>query len=129
MAGVSFAEYDKVFRQTKKTRQGVIPPSATKAEAEAEDFAAVPLAVIAAATTPRPDTPDRAKRRAREVDDFFYRQNDYRALTCPCGTTLKVPPGFLATRINCPRCERQHNLADFQPLPVREENQSQTGSS
>ena len=49
--------------------------------------------------------------RAREVDDFFYKQQGYARIECPCGTVLKVPPGLTATSVQCPRCGRSHEVA------------------
>ncbi len=54
-----------------------------------------------------------AKQRAREVDDFFYRQDKYRQLKCTCHATLKIPPGFTATTVKCPHCGASHELASF----------------
>jgi len=162
MGGATFAEYDRVYRQTRKTRQGVIPESATRAEAEqdgdGDDFGigggilgttlaggvagGVITAGIAAGTAagaaggasgaggegsggagaagPAPkagreaEKADTPKGRAREVDDFLYRKDQYQALACPCGATLKIPPGFLASRVKCPHCDSWHETSAFQ---------------
>ncbi len=113
MAGISFAEYDKMYRRLNKNRQGVIPPSAATG---AEEAAAAPLAGAGAKATEAADT---AKARARAVDDFFYRANDYQALACACGAALKIPPGFLATQIKCPHCGAQHETSQFNRMATR----------
>jgi len=51
--------------------------------------------------------------RAREVDDFFYRQDQYQRLECPCGAVLKIPPGFTGTQVECPRCGTVHQTSAF----------------
>jgi heat shock protein HtpX len=103
MAGVSFAEYEKTYRQVHGGR-GVLPPSARMVQKEAEGRQARPS--------------ESAKKRAREVDDFFYRRNDYRALTCSCGAALKIPPGFLFSRVKCPHCGHQHETSLFEKIVV-----------
>lgn len=102
MGGSSFAEYDQAFRDASGQREGVIPASAL---AEKQD-------VSGRRTASEPS----ARQRARQVDDFFYGQDSYRGLTCDCGARLKVPPGFLAPRVICPRCSTQHALTLFTPL-------------
>jgi heat shock protein HtpX len=98
MAGVSFAEYERTYRKLHGGR-GVLPPSARMVEKQVQQR--------------RSQAAEPAKERAREVDDFFYRQNDYRASQCDCGAKLKIPPGFLFPRINCPHCGKQHDLGMF----------------
>ena len=117
MGGISFAAYDKAFRKSKKSRRGVIPASAL-AEPTAEE------AVRAAVTDEADTSPAAVKKRAREVDNFFYRQDAYQALTCTCGTVLKIPPGFLAAQVPCPHCGRKHATAQFQAMaPIRPDGQ------
>ncbi|MFO7652598.1 MAG: M48 family metallopeptidase [Candidatus Krumholzibacteriia bacterium] len=60
---------------------------------------------------------DAVRHRAREVDDFFYREQGYRRLQCPCDAVLKVPPGFTASRVRCPRCGREHAISAFGEFP------------
>jgi len=108
MGGVTFAAYDKAFRQSKKSRSSVIPASALK-ETAAEE------APLSKAAEPE-DSAATIKKRAREVDNFFYRQDQYLAMGCVCGTTLKIPPGFLASQVICPHCKRKHRASEFKPL-------------
>ncbi len=51
-----------------------------------------------------------SRERARQVDDFLYREQGWRRVECECGTVLKLPPDFAAPRAKCPRCGRVHSL-------------------
>jgi len=57
-----------------------------------------------------------AKQRAREVDDYFYRQENYRQVQCSCGAKLKIPPGFTTNRVKCPHCDTSYELASFKDI-------------
>lgn len=104
MSGAGLADYDRSFREVTRGG-GVIPKSALKAE---------PAGVTAAATatTTRPAAPPipaaSTRENARRVDDFFYRQDGYRRIDCPCGTTLRIPPDFATPMAKCPRCGTLH---------------------
>lgn len=132
MSGASFNDYDATFREVTGKRRGVIPASARSAAGAegatgAASDAMAGYALRVKGSRGRPDAagaaadqtaaePRSARQRAREVDDFFYRQNNYRQANCGCGATLKVPPGFTATRIQCPHCGAPHDLAAFAAL-------------
>ncbi len=74
------------------------------AAAAPPDIAAAPgVAAVAMAADPRT--------RAREVDDFFYKQQGYARVECPCGAVIKVPPGLTAASVQCPSCGRRHEVA------------------
>jgi heat shock protein HtpX len=141
MTAAGFEAYDASYREVKEQKSGVLPQSAfagaglrvgraaadyrgeaPPAGAPAGRPAAAPAAAtgaaagLAVAAAAAAEVPKRSPRqRAREVDDFFYRQQGYRRLECPCGAVLKVPPGFTSTQIKCPRCGRQHELDAFEP--------------
>jgi len=125
MGGASFAAYDEAFRRTQRKRAGVIPASAlqdqedidlrTPTAAERLDRLVMPVGVTMAEMAGSADA-QAAKRRAREVDDVLYRKDRYRALACPCGTSLKIPPGYLASQVTCPHCERRHEVTRFQTM-------------
>ncbi len=99
--GASLADYDNAFRQVHKGGRGVIP-----------------LAAIAGAGAVglRPEVPEAAQReaklgkveRTREVSDLMWRLNNYKTITCACGTKLKVPPKFKGSMVKCPHCGRTH---------------------
>lgn len=103
MGRSSFAAYDEAYRKVKDARRGVVPGSALQEDQEAA------LRDASAGGPVLRDDPLR-RERARQVDDFLYRQEGWDRIECPCGTVLKLPPDFAARRARCPRCGRIHDL-------------------
>ncbi|HPF69301.1 MAG TPA: M48 family metalloprotease, partial [Candidatus Krumholzibacteria bacterium] len=99
----SFAGYEEAYRKV-KGGGGVIPGSALKNDLRGGD-----LRPAEGGGPILRDDPLR-RERARQVDDFLYRESDWRMISCPCGTVLKLPPDFAAPRAKCPRCGRVHTL-------------------
>jgi len=100
MGGGSFADYEASFRQVTQGGKGVIPASA--------------LADQSAGKTQElraPETAASTRTQARQVDDFFYKQDGYQRITCECGTVLKIPPNFASPGAKCPRCQTVHKVA------------------
>ena len=99
MAGASFIDYNRAYREVHRGVRGIIP--ATPATAAG----VVPLA------EPKPaakvDEQDETQR-ARETSDVIWRLNNYKTITCDCGTKLRVPPNFKESTIACPHCGRIH---------------------
>ncbi|MEN8008410.1 MAG: M48 family metalloprotease [Candidatus Krumholzibacteriota bacterium] len=97
MGSGSFADYDRSYMEVKGAKKGVIPGSALKEDS----------------TEPAP-TRERVsasqRENARQVDDFFYRQDGYHRIECPCGTVLKIPPDFEGNEAKCPRCGTRHKV-------------------
>ncbi len=101
--GASFADYDNAFRQIHKGGRGVIPPS---------------VIAGAGAVSLRPAVPEAARReaelgkveRTREVSDLMWHLNNYKSITCACGTKLKIPPKLKSTNIKCPHCGRVNRV-------------------
>jgi heat shock protein HtpX len=97
--GASLADYDNAFRQVHKGGRGVIPLSAIAG---------------AGAVGLRPAVPEAAQReaklgkveRTREVSDLMWRLNNYKVITCACGTKLQVPPKLKSANVKCPHCGR-----------------------
>jgi heat shock protein HtpX len=95
MSGASMADYDKAYQQVK--HQSIIPRSS--------------LAVTDSVSL-RPASPEKegveANRieRTRETSDLLWRMNDYRLVTCECGTKYKIPPAFPEPSIVCSHCGR-----------------------
>lgn len=44
----------------------------------------------------------------RETKHALHAAAGLRAITCPCGLTIKLPPNFPVTTIKCPRCGEEH---------------------
>jgi len=101
--GASLADYDNAFRQIHKGGRGVIPPS---------------VIAGAGAVSLRPAVPEAARReaelgkveRTREVSDLMWQLNNYKSITCACGTKLKIPPKLKSTNIKCPHCGRVNRV-------------------
>jgi heat shock protein HtpX len=36
--------------------------------------------------------------------------NEYSFINCPCGVKLKIPPGYKAKKVVCPKCGREHKV-------------------
>jgi len=97
--GASLADYDNAFRQIHKGGRGVIPPS---------------VIAGAGAVSLRPAVPEAARReaelgkveRTREVSDLMWHLNNYKTITCACGTKLKIPPKLKSANVKCPHCGR-----------------------
>jgi heat shock protein HtpX len=103
--GASLADYNNAFRQIHKGGRGVIPASA-----------------IASAGTVglRPSVSEAAQReaksgkveRTREVSDLMWRLNNYKVITCACGTKLQIPPKLKSVNVKCPHCGRVNRVSD-----------------
>jgi len=98
MGGSGFGDYDKAYAQV-HGGGGVMPKSALAGVGARQGSRA-------ASEELGDSIPDRE--RAREVDDYFYKDDGYGRTTCPCGATLKTPPGFQLPKVRCPRCGREH---------------------
>lgn len=101
MAGdISYAGYDAAFKKVSGRAVGVVPFAAAR-ESKPEP-ARAPSSSGAPAES-------RAGRR-RETTNALWSAQGYRFIRCPCGTTLKVPPGFPKSVVTCPNCGRNHSL-------------------
>ena len=97
MGGGSFAAYDESFRQVTNKKKGVIPGSALK-----DDDGAAPKRTQFESASQR--------EQARQVDNFFYKQDGYKRIECDCGTVLKIPPKFGSPEARCPKCKTVHKV-------------------
>ncbi len=101
--GASLADYDTAFRQVHKGGRGVIPASAISGAG------AVGLRSAAPKAAPREAELGKAEQ-ARQVSDLMWRLNDYKIITCACGTKLKIPPKLKSTNVKCPHCGRINRI-------------------
>lgn len=99
VGGVSFADYEQAYEQVTSQKQAAIPPSAM-----ATGKGVKPRAATAG---------QRAEEQARQVNDFFWKLNNYMFLACACGTVLKKPPDFKRPQVKCPHCGRLHQATEF----------------
>ncbi len=95
MAGASFADYDRAYREVKYDPKGIMRGAAAAG--------AVP---IRAPSTEKMDE----IQQARETSDVMWRLSNYTTLTCACGTKLKLPPSFSSSQVRCPHCGRLNSL-------------------
>lgn len=99
MGGAAYADYDAAWRRVTGRRRG-LPPSALREDAAVPRRAAGEALFGDAAVADAPA-------RAREVGDLMWKLDGYSFVPCPCGATLKFPPGLVATRVHCPACGRE----------------------
>ncbi len=97
--GSSFVDYDKAYRTVHKGK-GVIPASSMSLTGN--EYRAV-------GQERRADDPDRLER-ARETSDVMWKLSKYKTIDCPCGTKLRIPPGFNERELQCPHCGRVHTI-------------------
>lgn len=96
MARISFADYDRAYREVRGAGKGVIPA------------AEVAAAGTVALRAPQPEAPEKFDevQRARETSNLMWNLNKYNTITCACGTKLRLPPGFKLPEVRCPHCGR-----------------------
>jgi len=92
--GASFANYDMAYQQI-KSGKGIIPASSIAA--------AGAISLREPEVTPK--EPNKLER-TRETSDVMWRLNNYKTITCDCGTKLRTPPNFKSNSIKCPHCGR-----------------------
>jgi len=97
--GASIADYDTVYRQVHKGKRGIVSASAIAS------VGAVGLREAEPEAARREPEPGKVER-TREVSDLMWQLNDYRTITCDCGTKLKVPPKLKRVNVKCPHCGR-----------------------
>jgi len=97
--GASLADYDTAYRQVSKGKKGIVSASAIAS------VGAVGLREAEPEAARREPEPGKVER-TREVSDLMWRLNDYRTITCDCGTKLKVPPKLKRVNVKCPHCGR-----------------------
>jgi len=98
MGGASFADYAQAYRKVRNTSQVIIPTAAT---------AAVGTVALRA---PQPGAPEKVEevQRVRETSNLMWNLNDYKTITCKCGTKLRLPPHFKLSPVRCPHCGRMN---------------------
>ena len=101
--GASLTDYDNAFRQIHKGGRGVVPPSAIAGTGAVNVRPAVPEATQQEAELGKVE-------RTREVSDLMWHLNNYKTITCACGTKLKIPPKFKSANAKCPHCGRVNRV-------------------
>ena len=101
MAGASYINYNDAYQQVHRGGGSVIPATGLVGADN------VPLP----ANTPTAKTDDPGEtQRTRETSNALWKANQYKTMDCECGARLKLPPGFKAGTVACPRCNRRHTV-------------------
>lgn len=96
--GASFADYSLAYQNVTKQKT-IVPASAlTKEE-------------VALRKSADEAKKERIQNQTRQVGDIMRKVNGFIFLPCACGVTLKIPPDYKDSKIECPRC---HHLLDIQ---------------
>ncbi len=95
MAGASVADYEKAYEQVKHRK--IIPRTAL--------VTAESVSLRGPSTEQEAPGGDRIAR-SRETSDMLLRMNNYKIVTCACGTKYKIPPAFPEPSIVCAHCGR-----------------------
>ena len=100
--GASFKEYNNAFRQVHGGGSAIAGAA----------LAGAGTVGLRAASSEGPvvDAKSEKKQRTREVGDVMERLNNYRTVTCECGTKWKVPPTYGNDEVLCTRCGRRLKL-------------------
>lgn len=101
MGGVSFAHFEQAYKKVHGERASAIPATSMhvgRGESKRE----------------RSVEEEDSKRRAREIQDFLWRVNNFLFLACACGTVLKRPPDLKKDEVECPNCGRMHKTSEFE---------------
>ena len=62
------------------------------------------------APKPEPVEPLQASiERRRETSAALWQTNDYKTITCKCGTRLRIPPKLQNSSVRCPHCGRSNS--------------------
>jgi heat shock protein HtpX len=100
MAGASFSNYEEAYNKLHGSRRGILPGSA---------LAPTPTVEIRA-SRPEPLEPLEPLKagieRRRDTSEALWQMNDYKTLTCECGTRLRIPPKLQNSTVRCPHCGR-----------------------
>lgn len=102
MAGASYVDYDKAYREFHKGK-GVVPASAISTAG------AMPL--VAKKSETMVEEPAEVER-SRETSNVMWNINKYKTIPCECGVKLRVPPQFKAEKVRCPHCGRILDVRD-----------------
>jgi heat shock protein HtpX len=91
MSHISFADYDRAYREVRGLDKGIIPTTAMAATGIIPMRAAMP-----------DDLND--IQRARETSNVLWNINNYKLINCTCGTRMRLPPSFKLHEVRCPHC-------------------------
>ncbi len=96
--GASLKDYSDAFVNVTKSRT-IMPASALTKE---------DIALREASAEAKKE--EQKEKQLRQVGDIMRKVNGFIFLTCACGMTLKIPPNYAGTTVECPRCHTVHNV-------------------
>jgi heat shock protein HtpX len=105
MAGGGMADYEHAYEQVSGRGGGRIIPASALAGADS-----VSIRAASKDTGAVEPTADHVERH-RDTSDLLWRLNNYRDVTCLCGTRLRVPPSYRNPEIRCPHCGRINRIS------------------
>ncbi|MBC8274737.1 MAG: M48 family metallopeptidase [Chloroflexi bacterium] len=97
MAHVSYTDYDRAYRQIRGTDKSVIPAAAVASAG------VVPMRAAMSEDLNH-------IQRARETTNVLWNLNNYKIISCLCGTRLRLPPSFKLSEVRCPHCGRMNSV-------------------
>jgi len=92
--GAAYTDYEQAFSEATGDK---LIGAATLGESR-------PVAIRQPSAEPEPDRLGRA----RQAGDILHRLAGFLFLPCTCGLSIKVPPTYKDSTLNCPRCGRPH---------------------
>jgi heat shock protein HtpX len=94
--GVNYRDYQEAFSAVKNSSSKIIPPSGLT------DNSLIPIRSSSEDLSIGLTLADEK----RKMGDIMMAVNNYSSLTCQCGLTLKIPPGFGTNKpeVKCPKC-------------------------
>ncbi len=98
--GANFRNYQEAYTSVKNTRTVIIPGSGMADPAEIG---------LRAGLTGKESGPDR-RQYERDLGDIMKTVDQYRFINCSCGIKLKIPPGYPARQVQCPKCGTTHTI-------------------
>jgi heat shock protein HtpX len=115
--GAGFVDYEKAYREVHGKDNRCLSDDVVRGEAER---------VQAREGHAEPEE-NAGLERAREVLDFLGRTAGMLLIPCMCGMRIKVPSGFKADMIKCPRCGTEHAIpkAKGEEQPAKQEEEEQ----
>ncbi len=96
--GVSFKNYSDAFSEVTHTKTVVPSTALTKEEIGLRQAEA------------KVEKEQRLQTQMRQVGDIMRKVNQFVFLTCVCGLKLKIPPNFKGNKVQCPRCNKSHQI-------------------
>ncbi len=101
MAGASLAEYEAAYGEA--TKHSIVPKSALETSR--------PIGIRPPWKEEKPEVPEpQPREKVRQTGDLLRKLNNFFFINCDCGVVLKVPPSFKSSRVQCPHCERMHDV-------------------